>query len=485
MKLSLIGHNHKYQIESLIKIFFPTVRFSDHDQSGTEKDWVITRKKQGKHHIYLLAIACLNGKKQAAHFVMAQDVSEQEARLQLCAALYLALSRLLNRQLPWGMMTGIRPVKTVHQLMEQGNSPEQVRKILKTKYFVSDEKIDLCLKTFSVQQRCFVMECQPKVFSLYISIPFCPTRCSYCSFVSQAIATKASIELMREYVKNLIAELAVTGEIVKNLGLKLESVYFGGGTPTALSAELLEELFVCIQKHFDLSQLSEYTVEAGRPDTITREKLQVLKKYRVSRISINPQSFNDEVLRNVGRKHTAQDVIDCYQMARKLGISCINMDLIAGLPLESLESFQHSIDQAIALQPENITVHTLTIKRSSDFYAAGEKPNRNSLVAEMVSYAGNHLRQAGYMPYYLYRQKNMIDNLENVGYSKPGFESPYNVYIMEENQTILAVGAGAVTKLVDETGISRIFNYKYPYEYNNGFSEMIRRKQQVVNFYEK
>lgn len=172
-------------------------------------------------------------------------------------------------------------------------------------------------------------------------------------------------------------------------------------------------------------------------------------------------------------------------MARKLGISCINMDLIAGLPLESLESFQHSIDQAIALQPENITVHTLTIKRSSDFYAAGEKPNRNSSVAEMVSYAGNHLQQAGYMPYYLYRQKNMIDNLENVGYSKPGFESPYNVYIMEENQTILAVGAGAVTKLVDETGISRIFNYKYPYEYNNGFSEMIRRKQQVVNFYEK
>ena len=273
--------------------------------------------------------------------------------------------------------------------------------------------------------------------------------------------------------------------------LSLTTVYFGGGTPTILSVAQLEQICTAVEKNFDLSRLKEYTVEAGRPDTIDREKLRVLRAHNVTRISINPQTLNDQVLAGIGRKHTAQQIIDCFQMAREEGFDDINMDLIAGLPGETVESFRQTVDKIIALNPENVTVHTLSIKRSANFGTSWEERIKalqlGQQVGQMVSYAQKALIEYGWQPYYLYKQRNTLGNLENTGYCKPGYEGRYNIYIMDETQTILAAGGGAVTKLKsNRTGkLERIFNYKYPFEYVEHFDEILRRKDRVVKFFEE
>ena len=274
-------------------------------------------------------------------------------------------------------------------------------------------------------------------------------------------------------------------------GLALTTVYFGGGTPTILSAGQLDRICTAVEKNFDLSRLKEYTVEAGRPDTIDREKLRTLRRHRVTRISINPQTLNDEVLAGIGRKHTAQQIIDCFEMAREEGFDDINMDLIAGLPGETVESFSRTVDRIIALNPENVTVHTLSIKRSANYGTSWEERLKalqlGEQVGQMVSYAQKALIQYGWQPYYLYKQRNTLGNLENTGYCKPGYEGRYNIYIMDETQTILAAGGGAVTKLKsNRTGkLERIFNYKYPFEYVEHFDEILKRKDKVVDFFEE
>jgi len=315
--------------------------------------------------------------------------------------------------------------------------------------------------------------------SLYVSIPFCPTRCSYCSFVSHSM--DSARKLMPEYVSALCRELEIIGDIVRENGTKIDTIYFGGGTPTSISAADLRAIMEAVERSFDLSAVREYSVEAGRPDTIDEEKLRVIKGLGAQRISVNPQTLNDDVLRVIGRKHSGEDAVKAFELARKVGFTNINTDLIAGLPTESAESFRRTLDRMIELDPESITVHALTIKRAADLFAGGNA-NIGNPAAEMVDYSISALMENGYLPYYMYRQKNTVDNLENVGYAKKGFESYYNIFIMDETQTIIGAGCAASTKLVYPGGrIERIHNYKFPYEYIRSFDKLMEKKSEVVD----
>ena len=351
---------------------------------------------------------------------------------------------------------------------------------------VNKNKLSLCKAAVSGEEKITSLS-KKNSFSLYISIPFCPTRCSYCSFVSHSVA-QAKI-LIPNYVDLLCKELIATAEIAKINNLSLETVYIGGGTPTAITAQELEKIMVCVGESFDLTHIREYTVEAGRPDTVTKEKLEVIKRCGATRISINPQTMNDSVLENIGRKHTSYQTIKAFELARETGFNNINMDLIAGLPTDTAESFEYTVNKVLELNPESVTVHSLSLKRSSTMTKKGDLPETyaGDIASFMVDYAREKLSQNGIKPYYMYRQSKTVGNLENVGYAKQGFECLYNVFIMDETHTILACGASAVTKLRQPGGdhIERIFNYKYPYEYINNFDEMISRKNKVNLFYEK
>jgi oxygen-independent coproporphyrinogen-3 oxidase len=294
------------------------------------------------------------------------------------------------------------------------------------------------------------------------------------------------MKLIPEYLEKLCEEIRFTGDMVKRLGLRLDTVYFGGGTPTTLTAGQLEQLMTTVAESFDTSQVREYTVEAGRPDTVTEEKLRTLKAHGCKRISINPQTLNDSVLEAIGRKHTAREFYQSFELARRVGFDVINTDIIAGLPTDTVESFKNTVDSLIDLAPENITVHTLSIKRAARLNR-GDRGVLENPADKMVEYATKRLLESGYKPYYLYRQKNMLENLENIGWAKSGCESLYNIYIMEEVQTILAMGAGGSTKLVDRENhrLERVFNYKFPLEYNKHFDLMIQRKKETEEFYAK
>lgn len=489
MTLNMIGHINKHKVESLCKMFFPCtkIQLQFNQLPFLEEHNIITRVKKGKYHTFLLCIYRDNQNYYRHHCVISNaDTNDQKkCDRQLCKVVYSVLLQATGHALPWGILTGIRPVKMVNQLFKQGFSKDEIGHYLKQEFLISEEKLQLCF-TIAEKQQPFVNKIRDNTFSLYISIPFCPSRCHYCSFVSHAVSTKNTQNLMEPYVDRLCKELEMTARIAKERHLQLENIYIGGGTPTILLPLQLQKIVNCIEKEYSFKFLKEYTIEAGRPDTITAEKLQILKNAGVTRISINPQTFHNAVLMTIGRKHSVQDTIEKYKMARQIGFETINMDFIAGLPGDTLKQFQESIKKAIQLNPENITVHTLSFKRASDLYTLNGIPSaidRNT--EKMVMYALEQLQLFGYHPYYMYRQKNTIGNLENIGFSKAGTESLYNIYIMEENQTILAVGANAVTKLVSNKGkyIRRIFNYKFPHEYIQQFSEIIKRKEQVNNFY--
>ncbi len=400
--------------------------------------------------------------------------------LTMARLLYDVLSRATGRKLPWGILTGVRPIKLFSTLAAQ-EGEEAAAEYFRGTLYVSEEKIALSEKV-AANQRAIIARSGKRSFSLYVSIPFCPTRCNYCSFVSQSI--ERAKKLIDDYLPLLLCEIRYTAELAESLDLRLESVYIGGGTPTTLSAEQLDLLLTEIESRFETEHISEFTVEAGRPDTVTKEKLLALKRHSVSRISINPQTFNDSVLESIGRKHTSRQTVDAFRMARELGFDNINMDLIAGLTSDTPESFRNTIDTVRSLDPESVTVHTLAVKRSARV-SASDASREHDYTAEMLAYASAELSAGGWEPYYLYRQSKMLSNLENVGWAKPGYFSPYNVYIMEETHSILACGAGAVTKLRDTASnhIERIFNFKFPYEYISRFDELLSRKDRVSAFY--
>lgn len=485
MTLIFSGNDYKYELEGVMKLFIPATLFKHvySDSFDVDDDFVFAREKRFNKNT-LLYIIC-RYKNVVKHSAMVVDNNEPcDKELALSRLLFKVMSGIMGIVPKWGVITGIRPVKKVNVLLNQGKNKEQIFDIMENQFLCSKEKCDIAYET-ALTQKSILDNLEDNSFSLYISIPFCPTRCSYCSFVSQSI--EGCMKLIPLYLENLHAEIRYTGEIVKKLGLKLDTVYFGGGTPTTLMAEQLNELMNVINESFDLSGIREYTVEAGRPDTITEEKLRTIYKNGCTRISINPQTLNDSVLETIGRKHTVKQFFDSFEIARKVGFDCINTDIIAGLPTDTFESFKDTVDKLISMSPENITVHTLSIKRAARLNHNGDRSVLDNPADKMVEYATKRLLDSGYKPYYLYRQKNMLENLENIGWSKPGYESLYNIYIMEEVQTILAMGAGASTKLVDlkNKRLERVFNYKFPLEYNNHFDIMISRKKEIEEFYAK
>lgn len=477
------SNDYKYELEGVMKLFIPATLFTHvfSDSIDTEDDYVFAQKKDNADNVCLSVKVRYDGKtcekEEFVHF-------ESDMELSLSRLLFKAMSEITGIVPKWGVITGIRPVKRVNDMLSEGMNKAEIFKAMESRYLCSEEKCDIAYKT-AITQKPVLDELEKDSFSLYVSVPFCPTRCSYCSFVSQSI--EGCMKLIPEYVNKLCEEIVYTAKITEKLGLKLDTVYFGGGTPTTLTAAQLDRVMKVIANSFDMSTVREYTVEAGRPDTITEEKLKVLKANGCGRVSINPQTLNDRVLEAIGRKHTTAQFFDSFYLARKVGFDSINTDIIAGLPTDTVESFENTIDKLIELAPENITVHTLSIKRAARLNHSGDREVLKNPADKMVEYATKRLLESGYLPYYLYRQKNMLENLENIGWTKQGHESLYNIYIMEEVQTILAMGAGGSTKLVDKEGgrLERVFNYKFPLEYNKHFELMLKRKNEIEEFYAK
>ena len=413
--------------------------------------------------------------------------SKKELHEAFKCTLYTKLSAQLNKTLPWGYLTGVRPSKIAYTLLEKGADREQILEEFTKKHLVSEKKAQLALQVAQTEKSILEKMDYKKGYSLYIGIPFCPTTCLYCSFTSYSLAAYQS--KVQPYLEALLKEMKYVSEAMR--GRRRDTVYLGGGTPTTLSAGQLDMLLTELERQFDLSACRELTVEAGRPDSITYEKLCVLKAHHVDRISINPQTMNQQTLDLIGRRHTVEQIEEAFALAGKAGLDNINMDMILGLPGENKEMVQHTLEKIKALAPESLTVHSLAIKRAAALNIWREKyldlQMDNS--DEIVSMAADYAHQMGHQPYYMYRQKNMAGNFENVGYSKPGLECIYNILIMEEKQTIIAMGAGASTKIVfqNETEggqagrIERIENVKDVTNYIQRIDEMIERKRKFFS----
>ena len=480
------GADFKYETEAILKLFFPLRHFSffyDGDEIVPDEDGDNIEISVTGTEVSVKISLGNGGYSEDKVTIDPEKFTKNEAEYQSCRMLFLMLRKLTGISPEWGSITGIRPVKKVNALMNEGFSKEDIREKLKEKYFISDRKFELAYLTAATQKHA-LDTLDKRSCSLYISIPFCPSRCIYCSFVSHSIDTPNAKKLVPLYVDKLCDELRITADIMRETGLSLDTIYIGGGTPSSLSAEQLEKVMKTVKNCFDISDIREYTVEAGRCDTITADKLKVIKTQGATRISVNPQTMNDGVLRAIGRRHDSEGVVKAFRLAREIGFDNINMDTIAGLPTDTPEGFKNTIERLIDLDPEEITVHTLTLKRSANLFREVDMVSDEN-IEEMVNFSFDRLTSAGYLPYYLYRQKNTLKNLENVGYAKAGKESLYNIYIMEEAQTILACGASGSTKLYDpETGkISRVFNYKYPYEYISRFDKMCEKKSEITNFF--
>lgn len=477
MNLYVKNHNFHFELENLTRLFFSNEKITViRDFSEPQPPYIYTEVSD--KITISVNIGSFNKSETAV-----KKLTDDDNELVSAQLLYKLLCDFTGLTQPWGILTGVRPVKLLRRLAEESNEEQAVKKFEKD-FFVSNEKIALSRETEHNERKILELS-KPESFSLYVGIPFCPSRCSYCSFVMASI--ERAEKLIEPYTKLLCEEIKRTAEIANKLGLRLETVYFGGGTPTTLSAEQLDTVLGTVNNSFDMSTCREFTVEAGRPDTIDIAKLFALKENKVDRISINPQTVNDEVLKTIGRKHTAQQFFDAFELARKCGFDNINTDLIAGLPTDTPESFKNSLDSIVRLNAECITVHTLCMKRASRLTTEGVTLDLQQArdAREMLAYTQNILGQNEYIPYYMYRQSRMVGNLENVGWSKRGFESLYNVYVMDETHTILACGSGGVTKLKRNNPdyLERIFNFKYPYEYIDRFDELIQRKSGIMQFY--
>ncbi len=488
MILAMCGHTFRFELENICRLFLPQEKITvidgalPEETAGTAALTLLEKRATDTRLFCRLQLDDFCEELSDTVYNGLPGYREACER-QLATLLYRLLVRLFGFEPPWGIITGVRPVKLLRSFRQEMGEEAAVE-AFRDRLLVSPAKLELCRRTLAVEDEILALS-RPESFSLYVSIPFCPTRCDYCSFVSQTVERAA--RLIPRYVELLGEEIAYTGALARKLGLRLETVYFGGGTPTTLTAEQLAFLFRTVEAHFDFSHLREYTVEAGRPDTVTDEKLRAIRAAGATRVSINPQTLRDDVLHAIGRRHTVEQFYTAYDAARRCGFDNINTDLIAGLPGDDFEGFSGTLEGILALEPESITIHTLSMKRASNLVVQRRADYRvRDDAVRMVGMTAERLPSAGYRPYYLYRQSRTVGNQENVGWARPGREGLYNVYIMDETHTILACGAGAVTKLKQYGThyLERIFNYKFPYEYNAGFAEMIARKEQVTKFYE-
>ena len=488
MKLYLKGHDYKYAAEQMLLTLFPGERPSYPDRpAGEGEDSLTLSLSLGGRWATARAVLTRDGRRWIAAArapVPAPDAGrvERDRVLQRVVknAFYRAGAQALGQEPPWGGLTGVRPVKLPTRALEQGATRRQADRLLRDLYRVSAPRRALaldCAQATLAAKRTLA----PEDVSLYVGIPFCPTRCAYCSFVSADVGRTFS--LMEPYVDALCREIAAAGAAVRRGGRRIKSVYIGGGTPTTLSPALLDRLMGALEGAFDLSACAEYTVEAGRPDTITAEKLSVLRERGCTRVSVNPQSMDDRVLAAIGRAHSAAHILQAWDLVRRAGFPYANMDLIAGLPTDTPEGFRASLDQVLSLGPENVTVHTLALKKGSRLTLEknGALPAPEQ-VSAMLDYAWGALRAAGYAPYYLYRQKYMSGGFENVGWCRPGAESLYNICMMEELHTILSLGSGGVTKVIDPRAgsLARQANPKYPKEYIETLDPILQAKENLT-----
>ena len=467
MKLTVNGPINEYYVQTLCLLFFPGSKFSKSDNAENEPQadvTVFTVNGGATAKVDLTAA----GKSVIKEYTEPENGKWDERTLCRVAcgkAFFAAGKALLGITPQWGILTGVRPAKLALRGLKSGETKTDVKNRLTKEYLLSPKKASLVTDIAYVENK-IISRLGKNTCSVYISIPFCPSRCNYCSFVS--LTSAKLLSLIDDYLIRLCEDIKSIFYKIHSLGLTVSTVYIGGGTPTTLSEDQLRILLSVISSCVDVSSLEEFTLEAGRPDTITEGKLAVIKEYGVNRTSINPQTLNNAVLEAIGRRHTAEEFFAAYETAQKSGIEHINTDLIAGLPYEGFTSFSETVDKIVTLKPDNITVHTLCIKSAAEFANnKSEICNPYSDTTKSVDYSRLVCKNYGYIPYYIYRQKNTVDNLENVGYALPGTEGKYNIYMMEEVHSIFSVGAGAVTKLVAGEGenIERIFDYKYPYEY--------------------
>lgn len=480
MKLICTDNISKYYLQSLCLLYFPGAKFSENETVTDETPIVTVSLTETDLAATAVAEIRIGDQRASAEVTEKYKPSRTEIKVQKIAvgkAVFAAGEKFFGYTPAWGILTGIRPSKISRQIYAQTQDAAKTRKVLRDEYFLYPKKAAI-LTDITINEQRIIDRLDKKSCSLYISIPFCPTRCAYCSFVS--FATKRLLSMIPDYVDRLIRDLDVVFDSIKNHGLSLKTVYIGGGTPTTLSAEELARIFDKIAEHIDPASLDEFTLEAGRPDTITAEKLAVAVASGVTRISINPQTLNEAVLKEIGRYHTVDQFYKSFEMARESGVKYINTDLIVGLPGDSHRSFVKTMDNIVKLAPDNITVHTFCVKKAADLaHSAGIYTGPGGDAQKSVDYSQLRAKSNGYIPYYLYRQKNSVSNLENVGFAKPGAEGLYNIYIMEEVHHIFAVGAGAVTKLVerDKNRMMRIFMDKYPYEYLSAEGEEKFRRE--------
>ncbi len=468
MDLVLKGHEELYAVEQL-----QTVLFGDHAQGQA-----VSALHRGKTWLTATAKITFAGKTAtASRRLKAADESVRTRRRVLQQSYYLAAIQLLPVLPPWGALAGVRPTKISTKHLLEGGSVRSADRLLKDVYFVTEPRRKLALDCSLATVRAAGL-LEPEDVSLYVGIPFCPTRCAYCSFVSRTVGKRT--ELVEPYLQALLQEIRETGRLTKEAGRRVRTVYIGGGTPTTLSSAQLALLLDTLYESFDLSDLLEFTVEGGRPDTLDAEKLSVIAAHGTDRMSINPQTMEDPVLRASGRPHTAADILQAYREAEAAGFKAINMDLIAGLPEDTVEGFCRSLDAVAALRPANITVHTLALKKDADLFSRRENLPSAQDVAEMVDYAGKVLRKMGYKPYYLYRQKYMSGSFENVGWSRDGLDCLYNIYMMEEVHSILSMGGCSISKVnLPDGKLIRFPNPKYPEQYLQMLDTVLEKKREM------
>ena len=489
MKLLFKGHDARYAVEQSLLAFFPQER-PVYDPAAREENQATVTLSQGKKYITAVTTLCYDGcTKRGISRVLwdpsADAYAAERLRQRAVKLSFFKAARQVTGVTPsWGALTGIRPAKLAAGYLEQGMTPRQVDRLLRDTYCVSQTRRELCIEAAQAGLKA-KSELHPEDISLYIGIPFCPTRCAYCSFVSQAV--EKSFGLMEPYLEVLLGEITRAAQMVEDLGLHIKSFYMGGGTPTTLSAEQMDRLLTHLNRSFDLSHCAEYCIEAGRPDTIDREKLRVLLDHGCDRISVNPQSLEDSVLQAIGRRHTAADIEQTMGLATSMGFKHVNMDLIAGLPADTPEGFRRTLDKCLSFGADNITVHTLALKKGSRILLEGQKIPSAEAVGQMLDYSVAALRGADFHPYYLYRQKYMSGSFENIGWCISGAEGLYNIYIMEELHSILSLGAGGSTKMVDPAAcrIERVFHAKYPNEYITRPEKIQKNLEDFADFYRR
>lgn len=473
IRIALINHEYKYEAFQIASLFYEKneISFTNFEEANF---FSIYMEEENK---------CVFKSLEEGIYIEEKVIgNKKDIKIGLKTTMLNGLKKLTNKEIPWGILIGIRPTKLYHELKLNNLSDSEIESLLINKYYLHDDKAKLLIEV--AKNEIPFLSYKDKSISVYIGIPFCPTRCIYCSFTSNAIGKNKS--LVEEYLNSLIEEIKYTFKLIKEKNINIDTLYIGGGTPTSLNEYQLEKLLKIIDENINIDNIREYTIEAGRPDSISEEKLKIIKKYNATRISINPQTMNNETLNKIGRTHSKEDIKSIFNLARNIGFNNINMDIIVGLPGEKAEHIKNTMEEITQLNPDSITVHTMAIKRASKLYEKGYSIENKEAI-NMFSIADRSVRSLGMKPYYMYRQKNMVSPLENIGYSYRGKESIYNIQMIGEIISIIGLGADSISKpyFKKENRLERIPNLKDVREYIKRIDEILEKKKKAIDMVEK